>query len=216
VTEPLRDLLRRDELEIETLHTTEDRDRNLVYFRRGENELHVRRRLFERLQKRVPRVRREHVHFVDDEDLVAIACRPVRQRVLELPDLVDAVVAGAVDLSDVHVGASRDLEASRTLEAGRHARPRIGARWRRRRIAHAVQGLREDARARGFSDAAHTREQERVRDTTRLDGVAEDACNVVLANQILEAHRPPFPCEHDIAHRRHGVADRAARGEGPW
>ena len=92
------------ELEVVALAPRQDRDRDLVDLGRREDELHVRRRLLERLQERVPRVLREHVDLVHDEDLEAVARRPVGQALLEPPHLVDAVVAGAVDLLDVDVG----------------------------------------------------------------------------------------------------------------
>ena len=102
-------------------HAAQNRDRNLVHLGRGEDELHVRRRLFERLQERVPRVLREHVDFVHDEDLVAIARRAVGQALLQPPHLVDAVVAGAVDFLHVHVGALRRFRGTghAAREAGR-------------------------------------------------------------------------------------------------
>ena len=125
--------MRRDGISLKSKrwHATQDRDRDLVHLGRREDELHVRRRLLERLQERVPRVLREHVDLVDDEDLVAIARRPVRQRLLQLADLVDAVVAGAVDLAHVHVRARGDLPAGRALEARLYA----GARRRGERCA---------------------------------------------------------------------------------
>jgi hypothetical protein len=49
--------------------------RDLVRLGRREDELHVRRRLLERLQQRVEGLRGEHVHLVDDVDLVAVALR---------------------------------------------------------------------------------------------------------------------------------------------
>ena len=56
--------------EIEPLAARQDRDRNLLRLGRGEDELHMLGRLFERLQQGVERLLREHVDFVDDVDLV--------------------------------------------------------------------------------------------------------------------------------------------------
>ena len=56
-----------------------ERDRmvsgNLVQLRRRHHEDDVRRRLLDRLEQRVERVRRELMDLVDDEDLVAVAHR---------------------------------------------------------------------------------------------------------------------------------------------
>ena len=55
-------------------------------------------RLLERLQERVERARREHVDFVDDVDLEAVARGPERDATPAAADVVDAVVGRAVDL----------------------------------------------------------------------------------------------------------------------
>ena len=107
LVEPPRDRLRRDQLEVVALAARQDRDRDLVHLRRREDELHVRRRLLERLQERVPRRRREHVHLVDDVDLEAVARGTEAHPLLQPAHLVDAVVARAVDLLHVEVVARR-------------------------------------------------------------------------------------------------------------
>ena len=66
------------------------------------------RRLFERLQQGVERLRREHVDFVDDVDLVACPAGPKLHVLPQFADLVDAAVAGAVDLQHVDVLAGGD------------------------------------------------------------------------------------------------------------
>jgi hypothetical protein len=62
-------------LKVVALAAAQDRDGDLVHLRRREDELHVRRRLLERLQERVPRRVREHVDLVHDVDLEAVARR---------------------------------------------------------------------------------------------------------------------------------------------
>ena len=57
--------------EVEALAARQDGDRDLVRLGRREDELHVRRRLLQRLEQGVERLRRQHVNFVDDVDLVA-------------------------------------------------------------------------------------------------------------------------------------------------
>ena len=61
---------------------------------------------------------RELVDFVDDEDLVAVADRRDRQPGdHHLADVVDAGVAGRVDLEHVDVAPLRDLDARVALAA---------------------------------------------------------------------------------------------------
>ena len=77
-----------------------------VGFGRAEDELHVLRRLFERLQQGVEGLAREHVDFVDDVDLEPRPAGPHVDVLPQLADFVDAAVAGAVDLQHVHVVAA--------------------------------------------------------------------------------------------------------------
>ena len=68
----VRDQLRHvDAAQVEALAARQHGHRHLADLGGGEDELDVPRRLFQRLQQRVERALREHVHFVDDVDLVA-------------------------------------------------------------------------------------------------------------------------------------------------
>ena len=73
-------LARRDHAEVVLLAARQDRVGDLVVLGRGEDELHARRRLLERLQERVEGARREHVDLVDDPDLEAVARGVVARR----------------------------------------------------------------------------------------------------------------------------------------
>ena len=188
LVEALRDGLRRYELEVVALAAREDGDRDLLHLGRREDELHVRRRLLERLQEGVPRRRREHVDLVDHVDLEAVTRRAEAHPLLQTPDLVDAVVAGAVDLLDVEILTRRDLLAGGARVARRRRGPGEGARG-----PHAVEALGEQARARRLADSAYAREQECVRHPPRRDGVREGTGDVVLPDQVLECLRSVLP-----------------------
>ena len=60
-----------DSAQIEALAARAHRHRHLLDLRRREDEFHMLRRLFERLQQAVKRLFRQHMHFVDDIDLGA-------------------------------------------------------------------------------------------------------------------------------------------------
>ena len=79
--------------------------RNLVELGRREDEHDVGRRLLDGLEQRVERAVREHVHLVDDIDLVASAVGRKEDLVLDLPDVVDRGIGGPVDLDNVEAGA---------------------------------------------------------------------------------------------------------------
>ena len=83
----------------------------LVHLGRGEDEFHVRGRFLERLEQRVERRAGEHVHLVDDVDLVAALGRGVADVVAQVAHLLDAVVGGAVDFEHVEAAALGDLDA---------------------------------------------------------------------------------------------------------
>ena len=69
------DRLDANRLQLEDLRARLDRGRNLLDLGRRHHEHDVRRRLFDRLEEGVERLRRESMDLVDDEDLVAVADR---------------------------------------------------------------------------------------------------------------------------------------------
>ena len=83
----------RHALEVEALAAAEHGHRHLADLGGGEQELHMRRRLFQRLEQRVERLLRQHVHFVDDVDLVARRHRAIAHALDELAHVVDAGAA---------------------------------------------------------------------------------------------------------------------------
>ena len=68
---------RRDSVEIEPLATAYNRGQHFLRLGRCENKFHVLRRLFQRLQKRIKRRLREHMHFVDQVNFVATLGRGI-------------------------------------------------------------------------------------------------------------------------------------------
>src|SRR6185437_13660466 len=66
-----------------------------------EDELQVRRRLFDELEQGVEALLRHHVRLVDDVDLVAAGDGGVEGALPQVPGVVDTTVAGGVDLDYV-------------------------------------------------------------------------------------------------------------------
>ena len=132
---------------------------------------------------------REHVHFVDDVDLVAALRRGVADVVAQLAHVVDAVVARAVDLDARRGVAGGDLLAVVADAAGRGGR-----------ALHAVERLGEDARGRGLADAARPDEEIGVGEAVLLDRVLQRLRDVVLPDQIVKRLRPIFARENLVAH----------------
>ena len=97
-----------DAPQVEALAARQHGDRNLADLGGGEDELDVRRRLFQRLQQAVEGLRRQHVHFVDDVDLVARRNRGVAHPLDDVADVVDAGMRGGVHLDHVDMAAFHD------------------------------------------------------------------------------------------------------------
>ena len=97
-----------DAPQVETLAARQHRDRHLADFGGGEDELDVRRRLFQRLQQAVEGLRGQHVHLVDDVDLVAGRDGRVAHPLDDLANVVDAGVRGGVHLDHVDMPALHD------------------------------------------------------------------------------------------------------------
>ena len=113
-----------DPPQIEALTAGEHRDRDLAHFGGGEDEDRLRRRLLQRLQQAVEGLLGEHVHFVDDVDLVARGARGVPDAVHDLADVVDAGAGRRVHLEHVDVPpfGDRDTRLARLRMAPASAR----------------------------------------------------------------------------------------------
>ena len=88
-------------LEVVNLASAQDGRQNLVLLGGGEDEDDVRWRLLQRLEKGVEGSGTQHVHLVDDEHLVFTHLRRDAGLLHQGLDLVNAIVAGGVQLKDV-------------------------------------------------------------------------------------------------------------------
>ena len=117
-------LVVREQRELEVLRARADRRQHLLRIGGREHEHDVRGRLLERLQQRVRRRRREHVHLVDDVDLAP--ARGAHSQVHALDEVahrVDAVVRRGVELHEIEERARpRPPGSSRTCRTARRRR----------------------------------------------------------------------------------------------
>ncbi len=189
VAKVVDDERRRNASQIEALAARKNGRQHLFGIGRGEHEFHVRRRLFERLEQRVERRRREHVHLVDDVDLELAVRRNVLARLAQLPHLLDAVVARAVNFQHIHRTAFGDFLHARVVVVEIHFRP-----------AGAVEAFGKNARNGRFPRPARSAKQIRVRNAVLFDGVGERVGDVLLTNDVLKPLRAVFAGDDLIGH----------------
>ncbi len=168
---------RRDQPERVVVRPRPDRRQHLVRLGRGEDEDQVFRRLLHDLEQRVEALRGDHVGLVDDEHPVARFGRGVEGAVPQLTGVVDTVVAGRVQLGDVH--------AARPARREGHARAALPTRLRGRAL-DAVERARHDARTGRLAAAARAGEQVRVVDPAGGQRGAQRLGDVVLADDLAE------------------------------
>jgi len=179
----------RDAAQVKALTATDDRGEDLVRLRGGEDELHVRRRLFERLQQRIEGTGGEHVHLVDVVDFVRAARGSEFHVFTQFAHLLDAVVAGAVDLQHVHAASFGDFLAEFVLGIEIDAGAALG-----------TERLGKDARGGGLAGATRADEEVGVREAVLRDGVAQRAHDVLLAQHVGEGLRSVFSGKNLVTH----------------
>ena len=170
--------------DVEALEARQDRRREARRLGRGEHEDDEVGRLLERLQQRVPGVLGDLVRLVEDVDLAPELAGRIRQALAQVADVVDAAVAGGVDLDEVERRALADRDARRAAVAGVAVLE-----------VRAVDRLGEDPGERGLAGAARPDEQDRVADPVGPDGVAQRLDDGFLADDLAERLGAPAAIE---------------------
>ncbi|MNZ62976.1 hypothetical protein D3C78_811130 [compost metagenome] len=177
----------------------------------------MRRRLFERLEQGIERVRGKHVHFVDQVDLVAAAARGVLHVIQQLAGVLDLGTARRIHLDQIDEAPLVDLPAHRALTT-----------WCRADAGLAVQALGQDARNGSLADPAGAGEQVGVVQTLVVQRIDQGLEHMGLADHFTERARTPLAGKNLITHRicslrllawgvmlaKHG-ANCTRRGESP-
>ena len=136
--------------------TRPNRSDDLFGFCCRKNELDVLGRLFNDLEECVEALLSDHVCFVEDEDFVAVTCRCEPRSFSKFACVIDAVVAGRIDLDDVERTRSvaRQFDTTVTFSARR-----IG------RTFGAIEATGENSGGGRLTATARSREQIGVIDT---------------------------------------------------
>jgi hypothetical protein len=172
---------------IEPLAARQDRDRNLADLGSGENKLGVWRGLFQRLEQSIEGLRREHMHLVENVDLVACAHRRIADRVVDLAHILDTVVGRGIHFDHVKVATFHDRLAM-------DAKPRhVDGRARDGTVRKLViESARQNASCGRFADAAHTGQNPRLRDPASRNRIRDSLNHRVLPDQLIERRRAVF------------------------
>src|SRR5262249_46740123 len=184
---------RRNGSKDELLASGENRCRNLMAFCRCHDEHNVRWRLLENLQQCVEGRCRQHVHFVNDEDLVSAPCGGIFGALPELANVIDAGIRGSVDFKNINGFTRRDFLTRITCIARSDRRP-----------LSAIEAFGQYARCGRFSDSSRSREEIRVTDTLHLDRILERLDNWPLADDVLKNLRSKLPSDNLIFHLKRG------------
>ena len=169
--------VRRDEPEGVVVGAGADGPDDLLRLGGREDELDVSRGLLDELEQGVEALGGDHVGLVEDEDLEAVPGRGEGGALAQVAGVVDAVVAGGVDLDDVEAAgaAGREVPAGGALAAG-------GVR----RVLLAVEATGEDTGGGGLAAAARAGEEIGVGDLVRAQRRHERGGHVVLPDDVLE------------------------------
>ncbi len=184
--------------ETEVLAARSDGRRNLVRLGSAEHEYGPWRRLFNRLEQRVKGFVGDLVSFVDDKNLVPVARRLIAHIFAQLPHVIDAAVAGRVDLDHIHGAAGGDFQAAGADATGFCGGP-----------LNAIQAARQNAGDGGLASAALARKNIPVGDPVLGNGVFERGLDVFLVDHVVEGLRPVLAGDYLV----HGVGLRRAHGQ---
>ena len=174
--------------EVISLAARDDGQRDLMRLGGRQNEHRMRRRLFERLQKRVERRLGQHVDFVDDVYLVARLIRRKANLVAQVTNVIYAPIARRINLDEV--------ERSRLVNA--HADMAFVVRLTVLR-RQAVYSLRQNARRARLACAACPAEQVGMCDALTCHRLPQSLRNDFLPEYLAQALGPPFPVK-DLSH----------------
>jgi hypothetical protein len=133
-----------------------------------------------KFQERVEGRGAEHVHLVDDINLVFAQLRREAHLVNQIADIVNRIVRGRIEL--VYIERLAGVERVAALA------PVTGFSFRGHRAA--IDGFGKDARAGGFSYAARTAEQVCLGKLAAGNGILERGGDVALTHHRVEVLRP--------------------------
>lgn len=148
--------------------------RNLLDLSRREDEFHMRRWFFERLEERIKCSRREHMNLVDDIDFILSLIGFESGFFDEITDILDAVIARSVDLDTVE---HRPRVESPTILTCMTGIPILEI--------CTVNSFGEDTRTGSLSCSTRTMKEVGMIDSISSEAISEDRRDVVLPDDTV-------------------------------
>ena len=185
----LDDECRWNSAKVKPLASTQNRGQNLLRIGRREEELHMRRGLFQRLEQRIESRCREHVNLVDDVDFVLTRGWRKLGRIAQLTDLVHAVVRSTVDLQYVQGAPLGDF-----------LHPRVGLVKLNAGSTGAIERLGKDARQGGLACATRTTEEIAMCDPPKTNGIGQGGGHMFLPHHVCKTLGTVFSGDDLVTH----------------
>ena len=179
-------------LEIELQTARQNRHRNFLRVRRGQNEFHVLRRFFQGLQHGVEGGSGQHVHFVDHIHLESAPRGCVGGVFQQLTHFVDARIGRSINFQQINEAPGVDFLAGCALTTRRSRDARF-----------AIQRFSEDAGNGCLADPARPGKEIGVVQTLLGERMIECTYDVFLTHQGREIARSPLARENLITHAPH-------------
>ncbi len=195
------DAFGRHRFQVELQAARQNRYRQFLRIGRRQQKLYVRWWFFQRLEQRIERMRRQHVHFVDQVHLVAAPRRRVLHVIQQLARVFDFGARGSVDFNQIDEAPLVDLATGRAFPTRIRAHATL-----------AIQTARQDTGDGGFTDAARAREQVGVVQTVLIQRIFQRLLHMLLPHQFLEAAWTVLAGENLIAHGRKDRCRRPGMG----
>ena len=177
----LRNLVYRYPAEFKALTARLNRCRHLLRVRRRQNKHGMCRWLLQCLQQGIKSARRQHMHLVDNINLVAAFRRREGYLLAQVTDIIYAGVGRSVNFNYIQRGSLHNALTVAALAAGLGSRPLL-----------AVQSLGQNTRHTGFTGAARTGKQISVGYFAACQSIFQGCFYSLLSHKSVKVLRSPL------------------------
>ena len=178
----------RDTRKVVYLATGQDGRQDLVLFRRSQNEQGMMGRFLQCFQKRIESCRTQHMHLVDNKDLIFSDWRWNTHLVDQGTDVVNRVIGGCIEFRDIIRTLLVECLAGFAFVTGFPVGSRI----------QTIDRLGKDTGARSLTHSTGTAKEIGMSQLVTLYCIFECSCQGLLAYHTTKSRRTVFPCRYNI------------------